>query len=213
MALLAGLGTAGGPEHAAPPVGSPTAADPTRRARARRPAGWTVTVYYTAVQRFRGGPPTPVTGCTGLACADGRDHLGRFPADFVAAVRAEGTGQTADGRYLNWSHDVGFWLDESPRDAAGGVLRPWVSAAADPGVLPAGTRFAIADCGHDGSGHPIDPAVCARLRAARWIVTDEFTPGLGGPRHVDVYIGPETGPDFEQSPWYTALTGATLRIG
>jgi hypothetical protein len=53
----------------------------------------------------------------------------------------------------------------------------------------------------------------ARLRQTQWTVVDEFTPGLGGPRHVDVYIGEETGPDMTGSPWYMMLTGATLRIG
>jgi len=44
-------------------------------------------------------------------------------------------------------------------------------------------------------------------------VRDEFTPGLGGPRHVDLYIGEETGPGFTGGPWYTTLQGATLTVG
>jgi len=75
-------------------------------------------------------------------------------------------------------------------------------------VLPAGSRFAIVDCGRAA----IHPTVCASLRHARWLVTDQFTPGFGGPRHVDVYIGEETAPDFTASPWYCTLAGATLRI-
>jgi hypothetical protein len=55
-------------------------------------------------------------------------------------------------------------------------------------------------------------AVCRRLTAAHWTITDEFTPGLGGPRHVDLYIGEETGPNFTDSDWYTELDGATLAI-
>jgi hypothetical protein len=78
-------------------------------------------------------------------------------------------------------------------------------------VLPAGARVRIVGCGHDG-GTPIDPAVCARLRQARWTVTDQFTPGFGGPRHIDVYIGEETGPGFTDSPWYCTLAGAILHI-
>jgi hypothetical protein len=50
------------------------------------------------------------------------------------------------------------------------------------------------------------------MRSARWLIKDEFTPGMGGARHVDVYIGEETGPKFTDSPWYTTLTGATLAI-
>ncbi len=174
------------------------------------PDGWTITVYYTAVEMFHNGAATAVRGCPRLDCANGDDDLGSYPADFVAAVRAEGTGRTAAGRYLNWSHDTGFWLDSAPRDAAGRALRPFESAAADPDVLAAGTAFTITDCGREEDGGAVDPAVCARLRAARWIVTDEFTPGLGGARHLDVYIGEETMPGFTGTPWYTTLTGATI---
>jgi len=175
-------------------------------------AGWTVTVYYTAVERYHSGAPTSVIGCPAIDCAHGTAELGTYPADFVAAVRTEGTGRTATGRYLNWSHDVGFWLDDAPRDAYGQPLRPFRSAAADPAVLPAGTRFTIVDCGRESDGASIPPAVCTRLRQASWTVSDQFTPGFGGPRHVDVYIGEETGPGFTDSPWYCTLTGATLRV-
>jgi hypothetical protein len=43
-------------------------------------------------------------------------------------------------------------------------------------------------------------------------VRDEFSPGLGGDRHVDVYIGEETGPGFTESAWYTTLTDASVTI-
>ncbi len=173
---------------------------------------WTVTVYYTAVEAYHSGLPTAVVGCSTMECTDQIADLGTYPADFVAAVRAEGTGRTAAGRYLNWSHDVGFWLDHAPRDAYGQPLRPFESAAADPAVLPAGTRFTIIDCGQETDGTPIPSAVCTRLRQSRWIVTDQFTPGFGGPRHVDVYLGEETGPAFTEGPWYCTLTGATLQF-
>lgn len=175
-------------------------------------AGWTVTVYYTAVEAYHTGAPTPVAGCPTLDCAHGSADLGTYPRDFVEAVRDEGTGRTASGRYLNWSHDVGFWLDSIPRDAYGHRLRPFESAAADPAVLPAGTRFTILDCGRETDGTPIDPAVCARLRQAQWVVSDLFTPGAGGRGHIDVYLGEETGPGFTDSPWYATLTHATLRV-
>ena len=55
--------------------------------------------------------------------------------------------------------------------------------------------------------------MCAALRRARWEVTDEFTPGLGGGRHVDLYLGEETGPGFTESSWYLTLHGASLRQG
>jgi hypothetical protein len=218
-------GCAAPPPRAAPPS-SPTARTPGVAAQPGSPepstgpspagtpsTGWTVTVYYTAVEAFHSGTATRVTGCPRLECRRGDADLGSYPADFVRAVRDEGTGRTAAGSYLNWSHDTGFWLDTAPRDAAGRALRPWRSAAADPDVLPPGSAFVVDACGTDDGGGPVDPGVCARLRQARWTVTDEFTPGLGGQRHVDVYIGEETGPGFTRGPWYTTLAGATLRIG
>ncbi|WP_306205206.1 hypothetical protein [Actinoplanes sp. RD1] len=175
-------------------------------------AGWEVTVYYTAVEEFHDGDGETVTGCRTIRCAHGDADLGDYPADFVAAVEEEGTGRTASGRYLNWSYDVGFWLDTAPRDTAGRALRPFVSAAADPGVLAAGTRFRIASCGHADDGSAPAAEVCNRLRAGAWRVTDEFTPGRGGARHIDAYIGEETGPGFTDSPWYLTLAGATLLV-
>jgi hypothetical protein len=174
--------------------------------------GWTVTVYYTAVERFHSGATTAVTGCLKLACENGHDSLGTYPASFVQAVQDEGTGRTNDGRYLNWSEDVGYWLDVAPRDSHGEALRPFESAAADADVLAAGARFTIAACGHDDDGSTIENDVCQRLRESHWVITDEFTPGLGGSRHVDVYIGEETGPGFTDGPWYTTLNEASLRI-
>jgi hypothetical protein len=178
--------------------------------------GWQVTVYYTAVAAYHDGPPQRVTGCPRLECGqedpDAATDLGEYPAGFVTAVRDEGTGRTGDGRYLNWSVDTGFWLDTAPRDSAGGALRPWESAAADADVLAAGSRFSIVDCGRDDGGE-VAADVCARLRAPRWTVRDEFTTGLGGERHVDVYIGEETGPGFTESAWYVTLHDARLDFG
>ena len=170
-------------------------------------------MYYTAVERFHDGSAETVTGCRGLDCAHGDEDLGEYPADFVAAVEEEGTGLTASGAYLNWSYDIGYWLDTAARTSDGGRLQPFVSAAADPGVLPRGTAFTIADCGRQEDGSAPPTAVCAALRKASWQVTDEFTPGLGGSKHIDAYIGAETGPDFTSSDWYLTLTGATLRKG
>jgi hypothetical protein len=182
-------------------------------ARSATSSGWEITVYYTAVEQYHSGPPTKVTGCPTLDCTKGTDDLGTFPQDFVQAVQAEGTGVTADGRYLNWSYNVGYWIDTATRDSAGNPLVPYVTAAADPGVLASGTRFMIEDCGAQDDGSPPPALVCARYRAARWKITDEFTPGLGGEQHLDVYVGEETGPDFTDSEWYVTLTGATVHIG
>jgi hypothetical protein len=172
-----------------------------------------VTVYYTAVERFHTGARRRVTGCPRLECAHGSADLGSYPRSFVDAVRDEGTGRTAAGRYLNWSDDTGYWLDDAPRDTAGRPLRPFESAAADRDVLRSGTRFTIVNCGTTEDGDPIGRPVCDRLRSANWTVTDEFTAGLGGARHVDVYIGEETGPDFTGTAWYTTLVRASLRTG
>lgn len=175
-------------------------------------AGWTLTVYYTAVESLHGGPATPVRGCPVLDCSNGDDHLGSYPAGFVRAVRDEGTGRTAAGRYLNWSEDTGYWLDDAPRDTGGRALRPFESAAADADVLPPGTAFIIADCGAE-QGRPPPAEICDRLRAARWRITDAFSTGLGGARHLDLYIGEERGARFTESPWYLTLTGARLTVG
>jgi hypothetical protein len=190
----------------------PSPARPSASRSSPLSTGWEITVYYTAVERFHAGEPEQVTGCLRLDCTDGGDDLGTYPADFVDAVRNEGTGRTRDGRYLNWSDDVGFWLDSAPRDSGGRELRPFASAAADPGVLPRNSTFQIVGCGRLDDGSRAQAHVCAALKRATWTVTDEFTPGLGGDRHIDAYIGAETGPGFTDSAWYVSLTGATLRL-
>ncbi|MGI5237703.1 hypothetical protein [Dactylosporangium sp. CA-139066] len=171
-------------------------------------AGWEVTVYYTAVERLHNGNATEVTGCPTIDCDKHRNQqrLGSFPASFVKAVKDEGTGRTADGRYLNWSYDTGYWMDTAPRDTAGRPLRPWVSAAADASALRAGSRFTIVRCGTA----EVTAEVCTKLKSPTWTIVDEFTPGLGGDKHVDVYIGEETGPNFTDSDLYTTLQNATL---
>ncbi|GAA0603506.1 hypothetical protein GCM10010174_19860 [Kutzneria viridogrisea] len=168
--------------------------------------GWTVTVYYTAVAELHHGPPQLVRGCPVLDCAHGSAELGSFPADFVAAVRSEGAGRIAVGKYLNWSSDTGFWLDTAARDTAGRPLRPWRSAAADD--LAPGTRVRLTGCGQGA-----EQAVCDRLSAGEWTISDAFTPGLGGAKHVDLYVGEESGPDFTNDPMFTTLHGASLRTG
>jgi hypothetical protein len=175
-------------------------------------AGWSITVYYTVVEDYHGGVPTRVTGCPRLDCTRGHEDLGTYPAEFVTRVMTEGTGVTSDGRYLNWSYDTGFWLDTAPRGTDGKPLQPYMSAAADPDVLTHGTRFTVADCGRQDDGSAPPPVVCAAFRRAAWRIDDEFTPGLGGPRHIDLYVGRETGPDFLDSDAYVSLIDATLAV-
>ncbi|SMD20447.1 RlpA-like double-psi beta-barrel domain-containing protein [Kibdelosporangium aridum] len=181
-----------------------------------RLAGWLITVYYTAVESYHVDPAESVRGCSRLECERGDSPLGEYPKGFVDAVQAEGTGRITSGpnagRYLNWSHNLGYWLDDAPRDSRGERLEPFVSAAADPDVLAAGTNFTIAECGTLDSGEKPPDEVCERIRSAHWTVRDEFTPGLGGPQHIDIYIGEEQGPDFTASPWYLSLKNAVIAL-
>jgi hypothetical protein len=179
--------------------------------------GWHITVYYTAVENYHTDPAEPVHGCGRSGCDSGDALLGEYPGDFVVAVRTEGTGRITNGpnagRYLNWSHADGYWLDDAPRDSRGQPLEPFVSAAADAGVLAAGTIFTIAECGTPESGGTPPDEVCGPIRSAHWTIRDEFTPGLGGPRHIDIYIGEERGPDFTSSPWYLSLKNVVIVPG
>lgn len=213
---LAACGGGGGPDTVVPtpplPSGLATGA-PSPPPDATASTGWTLTVYYTAVEQFHHGSAVPVVGCRVANCVRGHDNLGSRPQDFVDAVRTEGSGRLLDGRYLNWAYDTGFWLDQAPRDANAGALRPFESAAADRTTLAPGTSFVITACGHAEHDSPVDPAGCRLLSAGRWTVRDEFTPGLGGPRHLDLYIGDETAPGFTGSRWYLTMFDATLAIG
>ncbi|MFI9509173.1 hypothetical protein [Nocardia sp. NPDC052566] len=170
---------------------------------------WTVTVYYTAVQSFYRGPGEIVRGCADFDCTDANAEIGVLPDDFVDAVRDEGTGRITEGeytgRYLNWSYDIGFWLDSEPRDAAGEVLQPYRSAAAD--GLGRGTRLRLADCGIVDIQNP---EACDRFKAAEWTIGDEFLPGLGGPHHIDLYIGEETADLFVDGQDFVIFAGAAL---
>ncbi|MFL6127782.1 MAG: hypothetical protein ACJ73E_01805 [Mycobacteriales bacterium] len=165
----------------------------------RRP--WRVTVYYTAVQELHTDQPVMVRGCPTADCDDGDEPLGEYPKGFAEAVREEGTGRITTGppatRYLNWSYDTGYWLDDAPRDAHGRPLEPFRSAAAD--GLPDGTELRLVDCGQLDSGEPVPADVCDSLRSGRWQIRDRFTPELGGEQHIDLYIGEESGPDFTSS--------------
>ncbi|MFC6885791.1 MULTISPECIES: hypothetical protein [Actinomadura] len=215
--------TASAPAAAPPPSGAPPASpsagaseDPGARATGPlgKKGGWRITTYYTAVESFHKGARKAVRGCPKLHCSHGRTPLGSYPADFLKIIQTEGSGRITTGpnrgRYLNWSHSVGWWLDDTTRDSGARPLKAWSSAAADRSVLKRGQRFVITDCGRDGNGRPVEAAVCERFRKARWTVTDLFRPGYGGENHADVYIGEETGPGFVHSPYYTTLKGATL---
>ncbi|GAA4328075.1 hypothetical protein GCM10023178_40840 [Actinomadura luteofluorescens] len=178
-----------------------------------RVAGWRITTYYTALESLYRGERKAVRGCARFHCSHGKARLGSYPKDFLKVVQTEGSGRITEGpergRYLNWSHSVGFWLDDTTRDSLGRALRARASAAGPRSVLARGQRFAVVDCGREG-GRAVDDEVCAAFRKARWTVTDLFRPGYGGENHADVYIGEEKGSRLAGSPFYTTLTGATL---
>ncbi len=87
-------------------------------------------------------------------------------------------------------------------------MRPFSSAATDADVLPRGSRVQLVDCG----AAVVDEEICAKLSRPMWTVDDEFTPGLGGDRHLDLYLGEEDQDVFTERPLYTTLENATLRI-
>jgi len=189
---------------------------PPRRPASSQPSGgWELTVYYTPVERYHHGARRQVTGCPVLDCEHGRNDLGSYPSDFVDAVETEGNGRISSGdhagQYLNWSYDIGFWIDSVPRDSAGGVLRPWATAAADASTLPRGMSFRVVGCGRLDDGSAVPSALCRRFRNTTWTIVDEFTPGLGGPKHIDLYIGDETGPNFTDSDTYTTLVDGEVQ--
>lgn len=174
---------------------------------------WRITVYYTAVESFHAGPTEQVVGCPDITCGvDGAD-LGTYSTDFVDTVAEEGTGRLTSGpnagRYLNWSSTTGYWLDDAPRDAQGGALVPFVSAAASASIA-FGTRFAVVDCGVDDQNSAATPAAaCDPLRAGAWSVNDRFETASGA-KHVDLYIGEEDQVGFTRSSKIISTVKATL---
>lgn len=177
--------------------------------------GWLVTVYYTAVESYHDADDqVEVVGCLVLDCTRGDDALGRYPRSFAEAVKDEGTGRITSGRqagrYINWASTEGYWLDDLPRDQAGRALQPYRSAAAD-GVAD-GTRVRLVDCGRGYDGGPPSVAVCTALQAGEWEIRDAFTPGYGGERHIDLYIGEENVPDFTRSEFFTSFDRAVLEL-
>ena len=139
----------------------------------------------------------------------------RVPLLFARHLREEGTGKMRNGRYLNYSHEglgpngdrEGYWLDTCPRDSHGGCLKARQSMAASDGLnIPRGARVRLADCGR-GAGR----AACSHYRSGEWVVKDEFTTGIAGPRQVDLYYGVQDFRGFRSSGFWTTMRGATLK--
>jgi hypothetical protein len=202
------------PAPAPAPGPAPAPATP----NGQRIGGFEITVYYTAVESFHSGAPKQVVGCIGQACSWGNKVIGTYPSDFVQFVKDEGTGRITSGanagKYLNWSHDVGYWLDSIPCNAYGQALRPFVSAAADSDVLKKGARFRLVAPLVLDDGTPAPSNFGGTLLGASWELEDLFTPGLGGPGHLDLYIGEEDQVNFTtQSPKFLTLSNATIELG
>jgi hypothetical protein len=149
------------------------------------------------------------------ACSFGNSLIGSYSASFVKATKDEGTGRITSGanagKYLNWSVDVGYWLDTIPSDGYGGALVPFRTAAADAIALPKGTQFRLVAPLKQEDGSALDVASANRLLNATWLINDQFTPGLGGALHLDVYIGEEDRVNFTNtSPLYTTLSNVKI---
>ena len=176
-----------------------------------------ITVYYTALESFHGGAGETVYGRLSPGAESDNDVLGKYPESFVAAVQTEGAGRITSGsyagRYLNWSYDVGYWLDTIPDNAYGSALVAFRTAAADPDVLARGTSFKLVAPLIQDDGTPLDSASASRFLSASWVIQDQFTPGSGGPGHLDLYIGEEDRPDFTgSSPLYISLADVAIQI-
>ena len=183
-------------------------------ATAHATAGWEISTYFTAVEEYYDGPVVDLRGCPTIDCADGNTLLGHFPRDFLESVKAEGSGRlSSSGRpveYLNWSIDVGYWLDSAPRDARGSILEPYVTAAADPAIEYVAS-FRISECGTDATtGKPLGAELCDLVRHGDWVVRDRFTAGSVG-KHLDLYVGEQDRKDFlSSSPKAIHTLGASL---
>jgi hypothetical protein len=60
-------------------------------------------------------------------------------------------------------------------------------------------------------GTPLDSTSANKLLSAQWLINDQFTPGLGGALHLDLYIGEEDRVNFtNQSPMYLTLMNTKI---
>ncbi|HEY0410182.1 MAG TPA: hypothetical protein VGE42_07925 [Candidatus Dormibacteraeota bacterium] len=196
----------------------PAAAAPTLAPSPPTSGGWTLTAVYTAVESFHGGDSQPVTGCPPGAdeCTNGTADLGKHPGSFLAAVRSQGAGRLTSGKYagqyLTWDADSGYAVDAAVLDASEKPMQPFVSAGADPSIV-LGTAFQVLDCGVDRvSARPVDPGVCARIRAASWVVRAPARQAAGS-HALELYIGEEDGPGFAAGPLPVRTVSARTTLG
>ncbi|MEA2615966.1 MAG: hypothetical protein QOE72_1749 [Chloroflexota bacterium] len=211
---------AGATPSAATPRTTPPPATAAPTAAPKPPAaGWSLTAVYTAVESFHTDTPAEaVTGCPPGAdeCTNGTTALGSYAPTFLAAVRSQGAGRLTSGRYagryLTWDADSGYAIDAAVLDASEAPMRPFVSAGADPSIA-LGTAFQVLDCGVDRvSGRPVDPGVCARIRAASWVVRAPARQAAGS-HALELYIGEEDGPGFAAGPLPVRTVSARTTLG
>ncbi len=167
--------------------------------------GWHLTVYYTPVESYHGPPIRSITDCSG------RD-LGRHSSEFLDHVQTEGFGRVGAPlqkmSYLGWNFDRRCWFAATtPVGADDRPLRAWISVAA-PTTVSFGASVRVDGCGSD-----IDATTCTRVRGAAWVVDDRFSADPSDPKHLDLYVGEEDEPNFEdQSPHYFEVHGASVRV-
>ncbi|HKA11673.1 MAG TPA: hypothetical protein VKI99_14530 [Candidatus Dormibacteraeota bacterium] len=188
------------PPHGVQASAAPASARPSGQAT----GGWHLTVYYTPVESYHGPPLQAILDCAGLA-------LGKHSLHFLDRVQTEGFGRFVtpihENRYLGWDFDRRCWfLARTPVGLGDRPLRQWVSAAAASSFAP-GTGVRVVSCGSN-----VDETVCARVKGAGWVVEDHCG-GCSDPKHLDLYVGEEDGPDFEDlSPTYFDTHGAVVAL-
>ncbi|GAC1543341.1 MAG: hypothetical protein NVS2B17_22980 [Candidatus Velthaea sp.] len=168
-------------------------------------------MYYTPVAAYYAGPLQAVYGCSDLNCSRQNVLLGSFPSDFVQITKTEGTGKLGPGQYLNWSGNIGYWLDTSSRDAQGNPLIPYRTAAADTSVA-FGTTFKVIDCGLDTiSRITTDANVCKTYQTRMWTISDRFTAGTVG-KHLDLFIGEQDSSNFSTGAQFIDASNAIVQF-
>ncbi|MFB8201800.1 hypothetical protein [Kitasatospora purpeofusca] len=164
--------------------------------------GYTLTVYFTPGQAYYHGPQH---GIHDRACA-GQNLPDTYPADFLDRVGLEGFGKTVHGDYLGWdfTQHCYFVTDRAPVGSHENPLVPWQSVAAN--QLSPGTRLRILDCGQG-----LSPDTCARVKSANWHVDDLCSIGCDDAKHLDLYIGEQTGADIDDQDSYFVTTNAVVQ--
>ncbi|HKF74548.1 MAG TPA: hypothetical protein VKF59_00260 [Candidatus Dormibacteraeota bacterium] len=189
---------------APPPPPASTAPSPPQPSRAPT-GGWRLTVYYTPVESYHGPPQQSISDCAGRP-------LGQHARDFLDKVQIEGFGRVVTAvqgnSYVGWDFDHHCWfLARTPVGADDRPLRAWASTAA-PSTMAFGTAVHVLGC---GSG--VDATVCPHVEAAAWTVDDRCSDDCSDRQHLDLYIGEEDQPDFEdQSPKYFEALGAVVLL-